>query len=495
MPSISIHVLSIALCLSSGFQQGYIASVLNQPYLQIENYINESWTERMDKPLKADALNVLWSLLNVCFPIATIFGQFLAAFLCKEIGRKGTALLASSLYIPGVLLCAAAKYMHPYFELLYIGRILWSLANGINSVNATVWIVECAPPEIRGRMAAMQEFFMAAGALVTQGLGVPFSNDDLWPYVFIPNVVFVLFSMALFAFVYESPQYIMEKEGNRDKARKALAAYHGVSIDDASVESELRICEDSATKKTPKANGAKSAIKIEHDSITVIFMPWKAQDATSQVIREAAWLGVMVKIAYVFTGARCLRAFSTYVLYGLGGWSFDSALYGSFVTSLLRLPFTLIPVFLVDRLGRRPLMISSTAISALSLIAMIVAIDLGPNFKVITLIGLSVLLLITACGIGSVSRFYAAELVPRSLLISSVSILTMFEALTKIAVEFAWYPVANVIGAQSLLMFLLPTAVFLLIMWAFCPETSKRTVNEVLNEVAMRKNLKVSFPM
>lgn len=69
--------------------------------------------------------NVMWSLLNVCFPIATIFGQFLAAFLCRRIGRKGTALLASGLYIPGVLLCAATKYFRPFFELLYIGRILW----------------------------------------------------------------------------------------------------------------------------------------------------------------------------------------------------------------------------------------------------------------------------------------------------------------------------------------------------------------------------------
>ncbi|VDM66246.1 unnamed protein product [Strongylus vulgaris] len=125
MTSISINLLSLALCLSSGFQQGYIASVLNQPYLQIENYINASWIERTDKPLQADLLNVLWSLLNVCFPIATIFGQILAAFLCKKIGRKGTALLASSIYIPGVLLCAASKYLHPYFELLYLGRILW----------------------------------------------------------------------------------------------------------------------------------------------------------------------------------------------------------------------------------------------------------------------------------------------------------------------------------------------------------------------------------
>ncbi|VDK62808.1 unnamed protein product, partial [Cylicostephanus goldi] len=244
-----------------------------------------------------------------------------------------------------------------------------------------------------------------SGALTTQALGVPFSTDELWPYVFLPNVLFVLLSMMMFAF-----------------ARASLAAYHGVAIDDASIEAELKICEDGLSKKNKKAKGEDSPIKTEHDSITVIFMPWKSNDATSRVIRQAAWLGVMVKIAYVFTGARCLRAFSTYVLYGLGGWSFQGALYGSFVTSLLRLPFTLIPVFLVDRLGRRLLMISSTAVSILSLLTMMVAIDLGPNFKVATLIGLSVLLLITACGIGSVSRFYAAELVPRNLLISSVSI-------------------------------------------------------------------------
>ncbi|KHJ80809.1 hypothetical protein OESDEN_19511, partial [Oesophagostomum dentatum] len=170
------------------------------------------------------------------------------------------------------------------------------------------------------------------GALVTQALGVPFSSDELWPYVFVPNVAFVLLSMGMFAFVYESPQFIMEKEGDKEKARRALAAYHGVTVDDASVEAELRICEDGARKKNGKdKNGC--AIQTEHDSITIIFMPWKAQDATSQVVRQAAWLGVMVKIAYVFTGARCLRAFSTYVLYDLGGWSFDGALYGSFITS------------------------------------------------------------------------------------------------------------------------------------------------------------------
>ncbi|RCN33726.1 hypothetical protein ANCCAN_20442 [Ancylostoma caninum] len=222
-------------------------------------------------------------------------------------------------------------------------------------------------------------------------------------------------------------------------------------------------------------------IETEHDAMTVMFMPWKAQDSTSRVIRHAAWLGVMVKIAYVFSGARCLRAFGTFILHTMGGWS------------LIRPPTTLIPVFLVDRLGRRPLMIVSTFISFLSLATMMVGIDVGENLKVATLIGLATLLLINACGLGSVSRFYAAELVPRSLLLSCVSTLNTFESLTKTAVEFAFYPVANIIGGQSLLLFLVRTAVFIYFMWSYCPETSKRPVNEVLNEIALRKKLNINF--
>ncbi|KAK6013474.1 hypothetical protein OSTOST_21209 [Ostertagia ostertagi] len=151
-------------------------------------------------------------------------------------------------------------------------------------------------------MASMQEFFMAIGSLITQAFGVPFSNEELWPFIFLPNAAFVLLSMVLFFVVHESPQFIIEKTGNREKARKALAAYHGVGVEDATVETEMKICEDSVTKSKEKAKAkeAKSPIQTEHDSVTVIFMPWKARDDSSKVIREAAWLGVMVKVYLEF---------------------------------------------------------------------------------------------------------------------------------------------------------------------------------------------------
>ncbi|CAJ0585468.1 unnamed protein product, partial [Mesorhabditis spiculigera] len=494
MPSWSIHILSLALCLSSGFQQGYIAAVLNQPYKQIEKYIKDSYHERTGLELDENVKNIIWSALNISFPIATIVGQFAASVLCKRFGRKRTALFSSFLYIPGGLISVAAKYCHPYYELLFVGRFIWSFANGINGVVATVWIVECAPPQIRGRMAAMQEMFMSIGSVVTQAIGVPASTDDLWPLVFVPGMVVAALSMVMFAFVYESPQFIIEKTGDRDRARHALAAYHGVEVDDPSLEEEMRVCEQAVQKKNNKKSPKKGQlIEEEHDGLTIMLKPWKANDPTSKVIRHAAWVGLLVKVVYVFTGARCLRGYSTFLLHDLSHWSTNGALYGSFFVGLARVPVTLIPVFLVDRLGRRPLLLSSTLICALSLLTMMLSIFAGEEFKVGTLVGLSALLLLSACGIGSISRFYAAELVPRSLLLNATSYLTMFEALTKIAVEFAFYPVANVAGAWSLMLFLAPTTLFLIPMWAMCQETSKKHVNEVLNEIAVRKNLKVSF--
>ncbi|KHJ82457.1 hypothetical protein OESDEN_17849, partial [Oesophagostomum dentatum] len=174
-----------------------------------------------------------------------------------------------------------------------------------------------------------------------------------------------------------------DERGFTFQARKALAAYHGVSVEDSSLDSEIRICEEAVkTKDGSKKIAAVGSIQTEHNSITILFMPWKARDHVSQIIRYGAWLGVMVKIAYVFSGARCLRSYSTFVLHSLGGWSHSAALMESLIIGIARLPTTLIPVLLVDKIGRRPLLIGSTAICFISLLLMIVSIDIGPSWKV-----------------------------------------------------------------------------------------------------------------
>ncbi|GMS79889.1 hypothetical protein PENTCL1PPCAC_2064 [Pristionchus entomophagus] len=482
-PSFSICILSLALCVTGGFQQGYIASVLNPPYVFIEAFINETVTERFGVVMSDDVLNTVWSFLNVMFPVASIVGQFLAAWMCKRFGRKGTAIITCVLYLPGTIM-SSLSYPARSFEMIFIGRFLWSLGNGINAVNATVWIVECAPTSIRGAMGAMQEFSMAIGSLVCQSLGIPFSNETLWPWIFAPNAPLVLLSIGLFLLVPDSPVSILERKGDMDEARASLAKYYGVSPDAPEIDREL----NQEKKKSP--NGSENEDK---PGILWIFNPFGRKEDRMRVIQQAAWLGVMVKIAYVFTGARALRAYSTFVLYELSHFSLEGANMGSWIISILRIPFTLIPVFFVDRLGRRPLMNWSMIITVISLVVLMVSIIIGDAMQIPSAISFAAILLINAGGLGSVSRFYAAELVPRSLLLNAVSILAGIEAVTKIVVEFAFFPVANVIGVYSMLMFLVPSVLFLIAIWAMCPETSNLTVHQVLDDIARRKNLKVSF--
>ncbi|KAF8374304.1 hypothetical protein PRIPAC_80733 [Pristionchus pacificus] len=481
-PTVSICLLSIALCVSGGFQQGYIASVLNPPYVYIEAFVNETITERFGVVMSDDLLNTVWSLLNVMFPIASIVGQFLAAWMCRRFGRKGTAIISCLLYIPGTLL-SSLSYPARSFEMLFIGRFLWSLGNGINAVNSTVWIVECAPVKIRGAMGAMQEFSMAIGSLACQTLGIPFSTETLWPWIFVPDVPLILLSIAMFMMVPDSPVSILEREKDIDKARSVLAKYYGIPVDSPEVNRELNL----ERKKTEDKE------REDRPGTMWLFNPFGDKEDRIRVIQQAAWLGVVVKIAYVFTGARALRAYSTFFLYDMAHFTLEGANLGSWIVAILRIPFCLIPVLFVDKLGRRLLMNSSMVNTVIALIAIMVGILVGDSLQILSAVAFAAVMLINAAGLGSVSRFYAAELVPRSLLIGTTSILAGIEAVTKIVVEFLWFPVANIIGVYSMLMFLVPSLGFLVVIWVMCPETSKRTVFEVLDDIARRKKLDVSF--
>jgi len=73
-----LTLLVVALSLLGNFQLGYLVSVLNQPYIAIEQFINTSTIERTGQPISTTSLYFIWSALNVANPLAAIFGQLIA---------------------------------------------------------------------------------------------------------------------------------------------------------------------------------------------------------------------------------------------------------------------------------------------------------------------------------------------------------------------------------------------------------------------------------
>jgi MFS family permease len=162
-----LGLLSLAAGMAGNFQLGYLASVLSQPYIAIERYINESWIERTGAPISVETQSIIVSALNIVNPLAQMIGQMVALYICDRFGRKKTALFGCILIFPGCLLSFAAKSFFPAFELLFIGRLLWSVANGILVVNQTIWLVEAAPAKYRGSVSSMQEVFAALGSFLS----------------------------------------------------------------------------------------------------------------------------------------------------------------------------------------------------------------------------------------------------------------------------------------------------------------------------------------
>ena len=116
--------------------------------------------------------------------------------------------------------------------------------------------------------------------------------------MFIPNALISAVNVIIFFFVHESPQFLIEKKKDYDGAKKALAAYHGVAVDDPSLEEELKVCEEAIQKKleAQKLKELQAQNTTGPSTFAVMFMPWKANDNNSKIIRQNAWVGLMVKV-------------------------------------------------------------------------------------------------------------------------------------------------------------------------------------------------------
>ncbi|KAL3994840.1 Sugar transporter family protein [Acanthocheilonema viteae] len=482
--------LSLAASFNGNFQQAYLLSALNQPYLEIQQFINESIIARSGKSIDPLSLDFLWSLVNVMNPISGIVGQMIAYLICDRIGRRLTAITSCLIAIPALLLSMLTRLCFPYYETLIFGRFLWGTANGIAIVVQTVWVVESASAIHRGFVNSWQEVIATIGNLLTQLIGVPLSTPELWPFMFAMPLVITVVSLVVFILMHESPQYALMFSHNRREAALAIRAYHGLKSD-IEIDEQITKYEEDGQRKEEEEKGINNA--RQPNGLEIMFMPWKANDPLSIIVRFGAWVGIMVKIAYVFTGARVLRSFNTFIYHNLGKWTKTFSQWGSLANTIIRLPLSVIPIFIIERVGRRPMLIISQFVTTLALSMTMVSIVIGKAAKLGTLTGVSIILFATSIGIGSISRFYSAELVPKSMILRTVTILSLIESFTKIGLDFGFYPLATTTGGYSLLIFILPSILFFILILLYCPETKKRSMNEILNEIAWKHGIDIEF--
>jgi SP family sugar:H+ symporter-like MFS transporter len=342
----------VAVATIGGFLFGYDSGAVNgsqDGLTRAFNLVPGSWS-----PGNGLGFTVA-SLLIGCF-----IGAFFAGRLADMIGRRNTLMIAAALFLVGALVQGAAD-SHLIFLL---ARICGGMAVGAASVLSPAYISEVAPAEIRGRLTTVQQimiitgltaafvvnYFLAAGAGVSTATF--WGGIAAWRWMFLMQALpAAIFLVALF-FIPESPRYLVSK-GRTEQAEGVLTSLFGAGIARTKLD-EIRatFSEDHRPRLSDiRGNGLFG-------------------------VRKIVWAGIMLAAFQQFVGINVIFYYGA-TLWQLAGFSENQSLLINIVSGAVSIAACFGTIAVIDKIGRKPLLLIGSAGMAVTLFAMVYAFSHG----------------------------------------------------------------------------------------------------------------------
>jgi SP family sugar:H+ symporter-like MFS transporter len=295
------------------------------------------------------------SLLIGCF-----VGAFFAGRLADLIGRRNTMMLAAALFLVGALVQGVATLQ----IIFVIARICGGMAVGAASVLSPAYISEVAPAEIRGRLTTVQQIMIITGLtaafvvnyFLASRAGVStatfWGGIEAWRWMFLMQALpAAIFLIALFM-IPESPRYLVSKR-RTEKAESVLTSLFGADVARAKLE-EIRatFSED----HRPRLSDIKGRGLLG--------------------VRPIVWTGIMLAAFQQFVGINVIFYYGA-TLWQLAGFTESQSLAINIVSGAVSIAACFVTIAVIDKVGRKPLLLIGSAGMAVTLFAMVYAFSHG----------------------------------------------------------------------------------------------------------------------
>ena len=282
--------------------------------------------------------------------IGCAIGAYVAGRLADKMGRIKVMLIGAGLFLISSIGAAAAFAVWD----LVLWRVIGGLGIGIASVIAPAYISEVSPKAIRGRLASFQQLAITLGifaallsdqlfAVTAGGASEPsLFGLAAWRWMFlvgiVPSVVYGILAWRL----PESPRYLAG-DGREDEAKKVLQSI----VPAETVDTSLKEITDSI--RTEAELEKKSSIRGNRFGLQPI-----------------VWVGIILAVLQQFVGINVIFYYSTTLWQAVGFQEEDSFLIST-ITAVVNVAVTFIAIGLVDKVGRRPMLLTGSIGMFLSL--------------------------------------------------------------------------------------------------------------------------------
>lgn len=387
--------------------------------------------------------------------VGAAVGALGAGRIADRIGRRPTVLATAVVFVVGVLGAAAS----PAFAFLVCMRFVIGLAVGSASMVVPMYIGEVAPPAYRGALVSFNQLAITGGILVSYLTDYWLSSSQNWRLMFGLAAIPAALLFAGMLFQSESPQWLVA-HGSVDEARRVLERLRPPGT----VDDELAELHDNAERRVSR------------------------RDLRTGRLRGLVVLGVLMAVFQQVTGINTVIYYAPTLLHAAGVGS-SASLLANVGNGAVNVAMTIVAIRLLDRVGRRTLLLAGTSGMAVGLVAIAVTFLVGGDSLRGATAGVAIAALLVytgsfAIGLGPVFWLLISEIYPANIRASAMSVATIANWLANFVVTVSFLTLLSAISnAGTFLLFGVLTLVALVYFARRVPETKGMRLADIEEQV------------
>jgi SP family galactose:H+ symporter-like MFS transporter len=395
--------------------------------------------------------------------LGAMLGSPVSGRLTDTFGRKRLMLMTAGLFIAGTVIAALAVNVYG----IIAGRLLIGFAIGMGSYTAPLYIAEVAPYELRGGLVTLNQLAITIGILFSYIINYTFVNiDGSWRWMFGIGFIPALLLCIGMIFLPESPRFLI-KQNKNDQAKKILQ--------------QLRNTEN----VSEEIADIQKSLSVQHTSFREIFSPW---------VMPVLLLGAMMGFIQQVTGINTIIYYAPTIFQMAGFEDTSSSILATIGIGVVNVLATIVAVFFLDRIGRRPLLLTGLTGMGLTLAGLSLAFYIGANSPMLRWIAMACTFLYIICfafSLGAMLWLLVSEIFPLEVRATAMSVAILSCWFWNFVVSATFLTLLNQLGPSlTFLTYTVMCGFSLIFCYYKVPETNGVTLEQIEDNIRKRLPLR-----
>jgi len=395
--------------------------------------------------------------------LGAVIGAAFSGAMADKIGRRRSIVITALLFSLGAIGCAFS----PSIPILISCRFLIGLAIGVASYVAPLYISEISPANVRGSLVSLNQLMITCGIVVSYLVDYMLTlGKNEWRWMFGLGAIPATILLIGMAYLPETPRWLVSR-GLVDKAKDVLSRTGSAD----NVDAEIKNITSSMTDKKC--------------SWREVFVPW---------VRPALLVGIILAFFQQATGINTIIYYAPTIFEFAGFGTHKVAILATVGVGMVNVLMTLVAIWLLDKLGRKPLLYVGMAGMALSLAVLGIAFNVAALSDLLKWIAVgSVLVYIAsfAISLGPIFWLIIAEIYPLKIRGRAMSLATVANWGFNMIVAATFLTLIEKLGkAGTFWLFALISVAGVIYCYLFVPETKGCTLEQIEEHLRSGRNLR-----